>query len=340
MLRRLQGWLIMLGWLGLLATAAATTDPRRERGEPPVVVHASHDFGPEVEFQNMAVSRLPDGRVLVANTGAMVIHDGARWRAYTHPRGLGTLWSLVPTADGRIHGGFSGDIGYFEPDGRGDYRWVSTTDQLPPGQRDFGTVWSAVGGREGVWFSAGGQTMLRRPDGRMQVFPTVRFGVFLFRIGDEVWLNDRGVGLLRAVTEGDTVRLQPIAGGEALNGMPILGVTALGDGDVLIASSEGELHRWTRGVLAPFAPSLWPQLAPLGVQTVTALADGSIAIGFMRSGPWVIDREGAVLERYGDELKINAVHHRARRHQPHRCRRWPRWRRLCRRLRLAFGAAL
>jgi len=297
-------WRQTMKWPALLVFAAfacsASVDPRLERGVPPVALHESHAFGAGAEFQNMAAHRLADGRVLVANTGGMVLFDGARWRTFPHPRGLGTLWSLVPTEDGRFYGGFSGDIGWFAPDGRGGYDWHSATHLLPEDARDFGTVWSAVGGSEGVWFSAADQTMLLRKDGGVQVFPTVRFGVFLFRIGAETWLNDRGVGLLRAVTEGDSVRLEAIEGGESLNGMPILGASALGDNDVIIANAEGELHRWKDGVVQPFAEALWPRIAPLGVQTVLALRDGTIAIGFMRSGPWIIDRDGVVLERYGD----------------------------------------
>jgi signal transduction histidine kinase/DNA-binding response OmpR family regulator len=281
------------------AANALTANPA-ERGVPPVRVHASADFGPDAEFQNMAVTRLPDGRMLVANTSSMVLYDGVRWRTFKHPRGLATLWELVPTPDGRFYAGFSGEIGWFEPDGLGGYRWQSAMERLPADKRDFGTVWSAKLGREGVWFSSGGQTMLLRPDGRAQVFPTVRFGVFLFQIGEEIWLNDRGVGLLRAVQNGDEITLQPIAGGESLNGMPILGVTALGPDDVLIASAEGELHRWTRGVVTPFAQHLWPELVKHSPQTLTTLADGNVAIGFLRAGPWVFNLQGQVLERYGD----------------------------------------
>lgn len=290
-------WLI--GLLGLLAGAAWAVSPA-ERGVPPVRVHASADFGPDAEFQNMAVTTLADGRVLVTNTAAMVLYDGARWRTFRHPRGLGTLWEIVPTPDGRFYAGFSGDIGWFEPDSLGGYSWHSATDRLPADARDFGTVWSAKLGREGVWFSAGGQTMLLRPDGSAQVFPTVKFGVFLFQIGPEIWLNDRGVGLLHAVSSAGQVRLEPIAGGEVLNSLPILGVTALAPDDVLIATAEGEMYRWTRGAVTPFAQDLWPELARNSPQTLTALADGNVAIGFMRAGPWVISPAGAVLERYGD----------------------------------------
>jgi signal transduction histidine kinase/DNA-binding response OmpR family regulator len=282
------------------APTSALNTASAERGVAPVKVHASADFGPDAEFQNMAVTSLPDGRMLVSNTSAMVLFDGARWRTFRHPRGLATLWEIVPTPDGRFYAGFAGEIGWFEPDGMGGYRWQSAMDRLPPEARDFGTIWSAKLGREGVWFSAGDQTMLLRPDGSAKVFPTVRFGVFLFRIGDEIWLNDRGAGLLRAVQNGDDITLQPVPGGETINDMPILGVTALAPDDVLIANAEGELYRLTRGVMTPFAKDLWPELAKNLPQTLTTLADGNIAIGFMRAGPWVFNRNGKVLERYGD----------------------------------------
>lgn len=291
--------LCMLSFFWLMQAAQSAPNPR-ERGAPAVQVYPSSAFGPEAEFQNMAVSHLPDGRLLVANTGAMVLFDGARWRSYKHPRGLGTLWSLVPTPDGKIYGGFSGEIGYFEADATGDYQWHSAMARLPEDKRTFGTVWSAILGREGVWFSSGEQTMLLRPDGRAQVFPTVKFGVFLFRIGEQTWLNDRGVGLLRAIEHDGEVSLQPIEGTEQINSMPILGVAQWPDGSVLIANAEGELHLWQNGQLSPFARGHWPELAKLSPQTLTHLADGNIALGFIHAGPWVLNRQGEILERYGD----------------------------------------
>lgn len=86
--------------------------------------------------------------------GGILEYDGVTWRKIplTH-EGL-TVRSLDIDNNGTIFVGSQNELGFLEPDDRGELRYISLMEHIPPGERDFDDVWDTYCTNEGVFFFA------------------------------------------------------------------------------------------------------------------------------------------------------------------------------------------
>jgi signal transduction histidine kinase/DNA-binding response OmpR family regulator len=293
------GWLLALAWGGAGA-AAPDSDTPSERGRATVDVYPAsvHDGGPD----HARVQILPDDRLAVAASEALLLFDGAQWRSYPHPQRRQPLHEIALAPDGRFYTGFPDDLGYYQPDARGDFSWVSLNAHLPAAARSFGAVIAVLHDAERDWLvfvsvSAAFVMPRARPE-RISVLHPVGAFSSAYRVGREIWLQDTQAGVMR-IAGTSMAQLESIPGTSGLRGT----IAGIGAGPIghLILLGSGELYRWNEGVRKPVAATRWPQWQALSPSYFAALRDGSFAIGFRRAPPWIIDAGGGVIERY-DEL--------------------------------------
>lgn len=296
----LAAWLL-LALLPVLGHADVPNQPpTSERGRALVDIYPAsvHDGGPG----HFRVQILPDDRLAIANGEGLLLFDGARWRMTPHPERRQPLYELAYTPDGRFYAGFPNDIGFFEPDGRGDYRWVGLSQHLPLEARSFGVVIAVLhdARHNNIVFISTSVAFVLPRDRPEQVSILRPKGAFSSarQVAAEIWLHDSQSGLAR-IAGLDSPVLEPIAGTSELRATPAgIGLTA---GGYLLMLSNGQLHRLRGGALTPVAESQWVTWQTLSPSYFARLRDGNYAIGFRRAPPWIIDADGNVVERY-DEL--------------------------------------
>ena len=303
-MRFLAVWLLAVLLPALALADVLDSLPRSERGRALVDVYPAsvHDGDPNHHRAQI----LPDDRLAIANGQGLLLFDGARWRMYRHPEQRQPLYELAFTRDGRLYAGFPNDIGYFEPDGRGDYAWISLSPHLPPELRSFGVVIAVLhdARRDCLVFVTTSVAFVLPRDRPAQVTILRPQGAFTSArgVGGEIWLLDTGAGLARIIGD-EALLLEPIAGTAdlpaALAGVaPVAGASNAGH---LLMLGNGQLLRLSAGVRVPVAESQWALWQRLSPSFFTRLRDGNYAVGFRRSPPWIIDANGEVIERY-DEL--------------------------------------
>ncbi|HVF34987.1 MAG TPA: response regulator [Candidatus Saccharimonadia bacterium] len=299
-MKLIAGWLLASLWPALAMPAAADPAPQSERGRVPVDTYPAsvHDGGPG----NFRAQILPDDRLAIANGQGLLLFDGARWRMHPHPERRAPLYELAYTADGRFYAGFPNDIGYFEPDGRGGYGWVGLSHHLEPELRSFGVVLATLhdARRDRIVFVSTTIAFVLSRDRPERVTVLRPAGAFTGArmVDEEICLHDTGSGVAR-IAGGEAPVLDPVAGTSGLPGIPA-GIAPIAGG-YLIMLSNGQLHRSNGGALVPVGTSNWEHWRSASPSFFARLRDGNFAIGFRRSPPWIIDAEGAVVERY-DEL--------------------------------------
>jgi hypothetical protein len=99
-----------------------------ERGKWPVQAWVSQEIGAAQDTSD--ILQLPDGRLLFANIGGLLVYDGARWRFWNHPDVLPRTGPLALLGE-RVYTSYTGDFGYYEPNGRGAFPWQSLAALLP-----------------------------------------------------------------------------------------------------------------------------------------------------------------------------------------------------------------
>lgn len=127
-----------------LPPAAAAADPAlHENSHPPETgLPLQRSFSPKeygAEPQNWVIVQDPGGVLYFGNTDGVREFDGQRWRLIrvannTTPR------SLAVDAQGRVHVGAVGEIGFLKPDANGQMRYVSLLDRVPEKARDLADV--------------------------------------------------------------------------------------------------------------------------------------------------------------------------------------------------------
>ena len=86
--------------------------------------------------QNWMVLQDARGVIYVASTNALLEYDGVTWRRIQTPSRT-TIRSMAADDTGRIWIGAVGDLGYIEPDDKGETSFVSLADELPSAVRIF-----------------------------------------------------------------------------------------------------------------------------------------------------------------------------------------------------------
>ncbi len=243
--------------------------------------------------QNWTVAQDTNGAIHAGNNRGVLSFDGQRWRLTPISNGS-AVRSLALAKDGRVYVGAVGEIGFLQGDAKGELRYISLLEHVPPLARDFSDVWNIVVTADGVVFSS--RERLLHWDGSQirQWRPNDRFGVAFG--GDQgVFVIDAGRGLRH--WNGRHWSLLP--GGEQFANPTRTGLTLLPGGRIddpafLIYSPEHGFSRFSRGRF-----SRWPTDADAGLladgvqgKSLVALRDGRVVVGTLQGGLYVLDAEG------------------------------------------------
>jgi signal transduction histidine kinase/DNA-binding response OmpR family regulator len=287
-------------WL-FLAFGLASLLQASERGKPIIDVIVTQDL--LAAHQNNAVLELPDGRIAVSNIGGLLLFDGARWRFWNHPNRLGDLSNLALAANGRMYAGFAGDLGYYEPDGKGAFAWRSLLDLVAANDRHFGSVSRTVldTRRQGVWFVTS-RRLFFYDFNRGQIKTIGNTGNFAagFVMNGEVWFHNTNDLLM--TTHGDNpADLIPVAGREPFEKNGVRSAFADERGE-LVALTNMRTFRREPGAthFQPFATVLWPYFFQQGLKSVQPLRDNRYLLLFKRTGPMLLDQNGQRLVQFDE----------------------------------------
>lgn len=313
------------GWRGLalLLCLWSTLAAGAERGAPLVQVY---DLQETVGAANLSsqVYSLPDGRLFVSTIGGPAFFDGVRWQVMRHPRRLGGFNDTERGPDGRIHGGFNGDIGYWRESVRGHWDWHSVLDRLPEDSRSIDALRGVALQRGGSlqWFVT--PTLLIRLEDSGAV-ASVRGEQLLiggWLVDDQLWVQDAAGRLFRANTEGPLALTEIANVGAALgqdaNGRHyfIRHIAAAADGwRILLTDArvldyrDGSFREW------PYAAR--ELLEKHRVLKLTRLSGERWALVSTAHGPMILDDNGRLLLELGssDGVPLRATYDAYEDHQ-------------------------
>jgi diguanylate cyclase (GGDEF)-like protein len=295
----------LLSLLLLFSPVTAFADPVRESGRFAITNLRARDLealGAKAGPQNFAVTEDARGILYFANNLGVVEFDGRAARLIPLPHRAMPL-SLDRDARGRVWVGAVGDLGYLDADPVGNLRFVSILDRVPAAERSFGDVWQTSVTPAGIYFRT--PTHLLRWDGRaMRVWKAPQG----FHVGNAVdgrlIVREPGVGLV--TIDGDELRLLP--GGESFADEKIWVILPYGDGRLLLIGRTSGVTlldpagRRTPEHLFTAADAFF---AESQVYAGAALPGGTFAIGSLRGGLAIIDRQGRLLERIDQRRGLN-----------------------------------
>jgi signal transduction histidine kinase len=265
------------------------------------------NFGPEdydAHAQNWAIVESPEGLLYVGNNDGVLEYDGVSWRLIPVAN-HSVVRSLAVDADGRIVVGATDELGYLAPDELGRTRYVSLLDHVPPDDRAFAAVWHVVATSGEVYFQC--LNRLFRWDGReMKVWRSETDFVYSFAAEETLYVLQDPAGWMRV--DGDS--LAEVPGDETFHRRLVTAVAPLDEAPQdgapqdrtshLFVSEEGEVFRCAIGGPAgasctAFSPGADDLLAAFETYRATTLPGGILAVGTVRGGLVLLDRDGRLL---------------------------------------------
>jgi len=293
--------------LALIAilVAASLGAAERDRGRVAIRNFRTRDFearGAKPGPQNFSIAQDAQGLIYLANNLGVVELDNHTARLITLPRRASAL-SLDVDRNNRVWVGGVGNFGFLAPNARGELLFVSLLDHVPSAARDFGDVWQTSVARDGVYFRT--PSHLLRWDGRTMRVWTAPNGFHIGNVVDgQLFVRQNGIGLSTI----DAGRLQLLPGGERFADEKVYVILPWGDGRLfLIGKTSGVILFDPSGRKAPehLVTEADAFFSEKQSYHGAVLSDGSFAIGSLRGGVAVIDRQGRLLERLDKQRGLN-----------------------------------
>lgn len=295
------------GWRGCLLgmlLAASTPLPAGEAGTLPVRVY---DLQEEIGAAHIAtdIYALADGRLHAATLGGPAVFDGVRWQVFNHPRGLGGYVHSAQGPDGRIHAGFNGDLGWWDP-APGAWQWHSLLQELPTDARTPGSARGVVlldGGEVAFHLSVAQLVRLRRgASAEVLRPPTPLAGGW--EVAGQLWLQDVDGRVAWLAADGPLAP-QPVPGAQQAIGQDADGrgyfIRAVehADGEWRLLLSDARVLRYRAGHFQEWPHAARERLRQQRPSGLTQLRDGRWVITSFSDATLVLGPEGDVLQQLG-----------------------------------------
>ncbi len=263
---------------------------------PPVLNFSPNDYN--AGNQNWMVSQGPDKRIYVANNSGLLQFDGEHWNLYKVP-GETAVRSVLATED-RIYTGAYMDFGYWEPKENGRLTYTSLKDSVGPGLFDGEQFWDIKEIGDHVIFQSHQRLYsFNKISGQVTVVVTERNISNLFKVRDRIYYQEAEKGLFvieegvgRSFVSNEKIRNKSIIGLFPYSSDKILAVTR-DDGIFIITGNQWE-----------FLPV---ENYPGSVSFFSAnyLKDGSLALGSIGSGLYILSLEGELKYHLSQPTLLN-----------------------------------
>ncbi|MCG3154917.1 MAG: Adaptive-response sensory-kinase SasA [bacterium] len=289
MRKNLLSFLLIACWCGTLLPAAPPAARGKEFGIPFFRYYAAKESGGGV--QNWGVAQDPRGVMYFANNAGVLEYDGVAWHLIPITNGSAAR-DLAVDADGTIYVGAQGELGYLAPAAAhpnlGEMTYVSLRDSVPAEYRDFGDIAKCYATPAGIYFQALDRLFLWPRAGKLRVWkPALPFHLS-FLVHDRLYIRQPEVGLLQLV--GDSLQLAPA--GERFAALRIYFMAPAGGNEILIGTREQGLFWYDGHSARPFPTAIDDFLAENQIYHGGVLPNGDFALGTLRGGVAVIDRQG------------------------------------------------
>ena len=279
-------FLILFYFFSSMSFSQESNLGNNEIGQPFIKYYSSRAYN--ANYQNWCVRQGKNGLMYFGNGEGVLEYDGVTWRLIKAPNNS-NVRSLDIDENGRIYVAASSDFGYLSPDSAGQLKFVSLLKYLDNKFYNFGDTWDVVATSHGIYYKTQDKIFLWQGN-KIKVFESVN-AYRLYKINDDVYVRDEGVGLLKI--SGESLKLVP--DGKRFASIGIYDMLPF-KGKILITTNTDGLFLYDGNKFSRFYTEADSLLIQSRIYNTCRLNDGDFAFATQRGGVIIIDKEGHLLK--------------------------------------------
>lgn len=119
-------------------------------GNPDIMSFSKQEY--QAGTQNWDISQDTTGVIYVANNEGLLSYDGSNWQLFPLPNKTIMRSVDVDPQNGRIYAGGQDEVGYFQKNDRGFFKYHSIKEKIPQAYQTMADVWTIFHHQDGAYF--------------------------------------------------------------------------------------------------------------------------------------------------------------------------------------------
>lgn len=243
---------------------------------------------------NWSILQDKRGVMYFANSAGLMQYDGTRWELFP-VKNTSIVRSLAIDENGKIYAGAVGDFGYFKANKSGRLEYVSLVDSLNESDKSFAEVWKTYIIGNTVYFQTFDKVFAYE-NGHIEVILPENIFHLSFKVNDEIWIIDRGIGLKKIYNK----KISKLKNGDAFLNDKIYAVLPYNQKTYLVATFNDNLQLFNPftdnkdSILIKFNTNAEEYFNQTGIYNGIVLDPHTFAIGTLGGGIVILDKSGSV----------------------------------------------
>lgn len=287
----------IIAFLFLIIPVISVGQSGNEIGFPYIKNYTTADYN--AHAQNFSIISDPQGMLYFGNFAGVMQYDGETWRLIQTGNGT-KVSALAIDSLGRVYVGARGEIGFLEPDKKGELHFISLLNNMQDDTSDFNEILQIFIVENHVFFISE-KMIFRLFEGSVEIWSSPNDILGAFLVHETIYLQLRETGLM-TFQNGS---LTAIGDEELFSGPTIVTVMLpFLNNEILVATSTQGLFVLNGSSVRPLNANVNELLMKNPVTCGAALSDGNYAFGTSRKGVFIINPEGDVLQMIDTDASL------------------------------------
>ena len=256
----------------------------------------------KAHVQNFDIVQDTRGIMYFANFRGILEFDGQTWKTIQTSK-ISQVTSLAIDSTGTIFVGAAGEIGFLNPNAKGELLFSSLVDSLPLEDRQFKYVMAILATKEGVYFVTDAAILFWNKGS----FKTIKGEGPInaaYYVNEKLFFFDKRNGLQYLQNNR---KIKVVTGNQFSEAVVIKGMMPFGTNKELIATGINGLLLLDENGISNFPTSADQYLKQNSISCFTKLKDGTLCVGTERGGIVVFYPDGTLKQKIDQGIQNDYI---------------------------------